>query len=283
MTLAAPRTIFKKCIVLAALVGLNKHVIPSVNAYPTGAGSCKGGSAGMASSEGKHAAEGNGALSEINLSVELNGQSLDPNESTLYMLGSGKKLELKDGNSAGSGFKGFLLRLSSSTGIDVSKKLGVTDTTKSQLLVSTGEQNGTPASCEVKVAGVTHTNNKGKSEVLVTFDVDQADDLVLDVTVVKSNPPKSNWYHSQYKIKVVNPPTANPTSSPSIIPSTIPSDRPTSVPTVSSGPSTSNAPSNAPVTNPVTAKPTEAKPESSTYIFHGTVSLIGVAGFFLLL
>lgn len=64
-------------------------------------------------------------------------------------------------------FKGFLLRLSSNdTSSDGAIELIREYSTLSQLMKSTGEEVGsfgTPATCAVDVAGVTHTNKSQKT------------------------------------------------------------------------------------------------------------------------
>lgn len=265
--------IFTICVAVAALFGLNNSATLSVYAYPVGAGTCGAGASIGSDSAGNHGQTGTGALSGGNLSVKLNG-TLDTGSTAVYTIGADTTLELVDENSSGSGFKGFLLRLSSTDGVDVTNKLIVIDSDNSQILTS----------CASDVAGVTHTNRNGKVSISVIFSVDQPADLVLDVTVVKSNPPKDNWYYSQYLIKTVNPPTSSPSSVPSMIPSVTPSKEPSSTPSISSKPSISDAPSKTPVTKPPTSlKPTEVSKQSGTNNIHGAIGLISIAGAFLLL
>jgi hypothetical protein len=152
----------------------------SVQAWPTGAGACPEGKAGTDGVPNHQQTTTTTAmLMEGDYMVKIDGQELKPDTPFKIPVGQPVTVELMGVGTAM--FKGFLLRLSSST---------ATVSTLDMLQVDEGDATDTvqvAAMC-TSVAGLTHTTNADKTSVMGILQVDEPDDaLMLDVTVVRVN------------------------------------------------------------------------------------------------
>eukprot|EP00560_Eucampia_antarctica_P002922 CAMPEP_0197841010 /NCGR_PEP_ID=MMETSP1437-20131217/45931_1 /TAXON_ID=49252 ORGANISM="Eucampia antarctica, Strain CCMP1452" /NCGR_SAMPLE_ID=MMETSP1437 /ASSEMBLY_ACC=CAM_ASM_001096 /LENGTH=339 /DNA_ID=CAMNT_0043450703 /DNA_START=67 /DNA_END=1086 /DNA_ORIENTATION=- len=263
MKYISPSSAFFFYVTVATLLGTNNNVTFQAHAYPNGAGTCETGAAIGTASGGNHGPNGLGSLADAGLEVKVGSEVLDTGTTKEFMTEIEHNVGLEFTGSSGSGFKGFLFRLSSTNNTDASAGLKILSSDDSQKLPSTGERGKNAESnsaCANTVAGITHITNNIKQSVSTTLKMEEATNLDLEITVVVSNPPKNKWYYSKYTIKMVAPPTSYPSSQPSMIPSTMPSDAPTSMvapPTSypSSQPSMipSTMPSDAPTSMPSVA------------------------------
>jgi hypothetical protein len=173
----------KGFLVLLCFVGFAPFII---QAAPTGACSCDGGKAAV---EGSHVL-GNvvtGMLIDGGFDLVVNGQyKLDPSILTSVEVGKTLTLSIKGGP-----FRGILLRMGA---------VGLTmiPATNFQLAIACMESN---------VAGITHTENAGKSGLtsIGEFRVPTEQELEVDVTVVVSNNANdgSVYYYNSYQMKAV--------------------------------------------------------------------------------
>jgi hypothetical protein len=188
------------------------------NAFPSGAGGCLGGEAAVG---GGHLASSNivtGSLKDARIRFELDGDEL-LEDGPLYVRVNKSTPLVMTAPYSGSGIKGFLIRLSSSdmatSDYDLTGALTLPIVPEEQRAYIETKVVG--SLCEDSgAAGLTHINANPKyligGELLFTQDI--TNDLLLDVTAVMENSAsKSEYYYSQFRIKVksfTEAPTAAP-------------------------------------------------------------------------
>jgi hypothetical protein len=168
--------------VLYFIVGCAILGILSVSAMPTGAAGCGGNGPAVGGPHLQGNLTKNGTLEHLFLSVtvdESNLTSIKPINvaanlaHTLYLLSA-------DTTNPNYDYRGFLFRLSHPT-VNTLGMLQVDSSVQDQAQIAT-------VCTDIKVAGVTHTNNQFKQAIPVTLFVTKpVQGLVLDVTVVREN------------------------------------------------------------------------------------------------
>jgi hypothetical protein len=194
-------------LVVATSLLLFSGNIVTVTAYPWGAGHCSTGNLSNKSG-GEHGNVGNGSLDNGNLVMKLDSTDIDAGaSSTTITAGKTYSLTLSRKDGTNAQFKGFLFRLSDSSGGDVSGSFTITDSSRSKIH-TTG--------CGAKISAATHPSSSNKSSVSVNFKVEGVhSNLFLEVTVVKENDGGSNaWHYTSYNLASEAEPEA-PSRSPS--------------------------------------------------------------------
>jgi hypothetical protein len=168
---AAP---MRAMLVLLLLLLTSSFVLVPVAGYPTGAGGCVSGapsvgSPHLPSSTGDLTLTGNG------IEVSVDGTVLDP--STPFAITAGSEHVITVSATGATPFRGFLVALSTSTGLDLSAALLPQDTTLGQVA----------GACTPPLFGVTHTSNVDKTTASALLNLADDADLTLDVTVVIQN------------------------------------------------------------------------------------------------
>jgi hypothetical protein len=212
--------------------------LKSVSSFPTGAGTCESGPAVLSPTSFHLPEDGKGTLLDGGYST-----SFENGVYTLTATGSGNY------------FRGFVFRLSSNdTSTAGAFQVRSLHSNITQLMESTGEglgSFGVPATCDVDVAGITHTENSNKTEVSVSMQLKDGMKYSLMVTVVKA---KHEWYYSEefYSSSntIASAPTAVPTQQVTVSPTS--GGSPTSPPT---GAVDATEESKAPTSTPATPKP----------------------------
>ena len=169
---------FSFCITLLLCILSN---LKSVSSYPTGGGTCESGPAVLSPSSYHLPEDGKGTLLDGGYSTSF--------ENGVYTLTA---------TGSGNFFRGFVFRLSSNdTSAAGAFELRSLYSNVTQLMESTGEGLGSisaPATCDVDVAGVTHTENSDKTKVSVRMQLKGGMKYSLMVTVVKA---EHEWYYSE--------------------------------------------------------------------------------------
>jgi len=226
--------------------------LKSVSSYPTGGGTCESGPAVLSPSSYHLPEDGKGTLLDGGYSTSF--------ENGVYTLTA---------TGSGNFFRGFVFRLSSNdTSAAGAFELRSLYSNVTQLMESTGEGLGSisaPATCDVDVAGVTHTENSDKTKVSVRMQLKGGMKYSLMVTVVKA---EHEWYYSQefYSISntVASAPTVAPTQLVTVAPTSrssnitviaIAKDSPTSSPTGAINTTVTAPQSKTPTSTPATPKP----------------------------
>jgi len=174
----------------AALFGLIVSHVHFASAYPNGAGTCSGGRKlpTVLNSESPHGKEDEGKWDESGYEVTVDLTTV-PTTVTLEATGSSNF------------FRGFLFRLN-----DVDGDGGARGAMKrhdkfksdSQLLESTSESTGNPATCMSRVVGISHTDNSKKTTMKVHLLLEQIPWYELELMVVKK---KNLWYYTSLNLK----------------------------------------------------------------------------------
>jgi len=212
-------------------------------AYPDGAGSCIAGAAAVGGGHlellynGLPRAFGviSGSLVDGDVVVLLGGIPLDPVSPTIVAAGQNHTIRVV--GTLYDGYKGLLIRME-----DVTEG-GDLDLTAALL---PGLNTKSADVCIPPVVGVTHTDSAFKKECTATIRLDQAGDVILDITMVGINDAFATIYgYTRFNVTFVEAeveetiatPVAvsrgsdGPSSTPSDIPSSSPSDVPSSSPT----------------------------------------------------
>jgi len=164
----------------AALFGLIVSHVHFASAYPNGAGTCEKGPA-VLNSNSPHAAEDEGNWDASGYEVTVDGNTV-----TLEATGSSNF------------FRGFLFRLSSKDGSAADAMKRHTDfKSDSQLLESTSESIGNPATCRSDVVGISHTDNSKKTTMKVHLLLEQRVFYELELIVVKK---EHLWYRTYFDL-----------------------------------------------------------------------------------
>jgi hypothetical protein len=163
-----------RALLLLLLILTSSFLLLPVAAYPTGAGGCVSGapsvgSPHLPSSTGDLTLTGNG------IEVSVDGTVLDP--STPFAITAGSEHVITVSATGATPFRGFLVALSTSTGLDLSTALLPQDTTLAQVA----------GACTAPLFGVTHTSNADKTTASALLNLADDADLTLDVTVVIQN------------------------------------------------------------------------------------------------
>jgi hypothetical protein len=196
-----------------------------VDAFTTGAGSCKAGTDAILVPGLPHATNsqvGGTALADFGITVALNGELLNTTAPTDFMTGDNHTLTI---TATDAPFLGFLARIDGS-GDDM-----FLDTTLALASNSTDVQVALSTCINVnRVGGVTHTDSNEKESVSAVLRMDDpADGLLLDVTVVIRNVNSeavSEWYFSRFGLNAVGPPTTSPTVMPTTMDTPMAMDTP---------------------------------------------------------
>jgi hypothetical protein len=178
-------------------------LLPSVRvqSYPNRAGHCLGGAQIGEASGGVHGRQGSGSLDDGGFTVMFGDVVLE--NGVVPELAAGETYSVALQASGGTPFRGFLLRVSGLHGEEMQESLTVTDNS-TQLLLSTGEQDGFESSCAVTVAGLCHNSRVDKSGITTEFMHESEADVLIEVTVVTNNEGggKNDWYFSDYRTSV---------------------------------------------------------------------------------
>jgi hypothetical protein len=209
MKLLNPTTVIYKTAVCFLLIAL-----PSVHAFPFGAGSCSGGQA--AAGPAHHPGTGynvtvtTGTLDKGGFVVTLDSTVLSIGTPATFISGAPHILTIKGtGNST---FRGFLFRLSGgltgfTTAFTSYGQFSYIGTGLTDLAPLTGDTNASYAILCLNdfVAGVTHTNGNLKTTASANMTVGYIDNgFVLDVTVVvQLRDGVSIFYYSEFLLNSV--------------------------------------------------------------------------------
>jgi hypothetical protein len=160
---------------LLLLLLTTSFLLPApVVGFPSGAGGCV---TGEPSVSGPHVPSTTGdlTLAGNDIEVSVDGTVLDP--STPLAIAAGEEHVITISATGATPFRGYLLALSTASGLDLSAALVPQNDTIGQ----------TATACTAPLFGVTHTSNSDKTQVSAFFSLDGEAELVLDVTVVILN------------------------------------------------------------------------------------------------
>ena len=200
----------------------------TVSAYPNGAGSCVAGQAAIGGSHLEATWDGSartfgvlsGSLAEGEVQVSLGGIPLDPTppEGTFT---AGEDYTISVVGILYDGYKGLLIRMESEGGeLDLTGAL------------QPGENTKVADICKFPVVGITHEDNTFKKESTGTIRLDQAGEVVLDITMVGINDDFASVYgYTRFTVSfeeeegVISDSTSSQSlDAPSMMPSDAPSD-----------------------------------------------------------
>jgi hypothetical protein len=177
----------------------------SVDAFPTGAGSCVGGEAAVM---GGHVtpADGKtivtGSLADGGVALLLNGSPLVPGTAVDFGVGTSSPQFLTLAGS--SDFRGLLVRLSAPDGVD----------TTNSLIEQSDDLRSADNVCTAPVVGITHANRNLKNQQAMGLSIGVVTEVTLDVTVVfANNSTDSIYYFSSYTLNSVDDAPAFPSCS----------------------------------------------------------------------
>ena len=163
--------------------------IQTAKAHPLVAGHCDAGGDLGTKSFGNHGTGGGDSLYLGGIRAKIDGVSLDTLSTRTLQSQTSYTLRLE----TDFDFKGFLIRLSGTNGLNVKGTLGI----KSGF----GDSSQELSICADDVDGISHTNRLVKTAVEVDFlyEKSTAGDLQLDITVVKNNNSvnRDDWFFSR--------------------------------------------------------------------------------------